>query len=340
MTSASFIEATAPARVDLAGGTLDLWPLHALHPGSVTVNLAIDRRASCRVLPGGNGIHLLAPDRGVDVRVSRARDLQADPRTALVGALVEEVWPDGGLDIEFRSGVPFGSGLGGSSALAVATAAALSRAAGRDLNGAGGVEFVRDVETRVLGKPAGVQDYYPAFEGGLHCLWFETGRTVAERRDVDPAVWERHLTLFDTGASHSSGMNNWEVFRRRLEGDEGVARSLDAIADAARRMASAAAALDFGAMGAALREEWAARRELAPVVSSPLIERAIATALGAGAWGGKACGAGGGGCVVFLSPDDRTRAVREALSRMGDGALLAVRAESQGLEVGDRPRLP
>ena len=117
---------------------------------------------------------------------------------------------------------------------------------------------MRDVETRVLGKPAGVQDYYPAFAGALHCLWFETGRTVAERLDVEPSDWEEHLTLFDTGAAHSSGMNNWEVFRRRLEGDAAVAASLDRIAAAARKMADAAHRNDFPAMGRALEEEWAA----------------------------------------------------------------------------------
>ena len=329
----SAIEATAPARVDLAGGTLDLWPLHALHPGSVTVNLAIDRRASCHVSRAATGIRLVGADRGVDVTVKSARELLDDPRTALVGALVDELAPEGGLEVEFRSGVPFGSGLGGSSALAVATAAALARAVGRSLNGAGGVEFVRDVETRVLGKPAGVQDYYPAFGGALHLLWFETGRTVVERRHVDPADWDHHLTLFDTGAAHSSGMNNWEVFRRRLEGDAGVARSLESVAAAARAMAAAARASDFPAMGAALRDEWAARRELAPVVSSPVIERAVAAATSAGAWGGKACGAGGGGCVVFLSPADRTAAVREALAGLGEGSVLDVRAEPRGLEV-------
>jgi D-glycero-alpha-D-manno-heptose-7-phosphate kinase len=330
VNAVSVIEATAPARVDLAGGTLDLWPLHVLHRGSVTVNLAIDRRATCRVRRAENGIRLLAPDRGVDVHCNSARDLRDDPRTALVAALVEEILPDAPLEIEYVSGVPFGSGLGGSSALAVAVAAALSRSAGVALPG---VELVRDVETRVLGKPAGVQDYYPAFAGALHCLWFETGRTVPERLDVRPSDWEEHLTLFDTGAAHSSGMNNWEVFRRRLEGDAAVAASLDRIAAAARKMADAAHRNDFPAMGGALGEEWAARRELAPVVSSPSIEKAIAAALDAGAWGGKACGAGGGGCVVFLAPPERTPAVRDALARLPEGRLLPVRAERRGLEV-------
>jgi D-glycero-alpha-D-manno-heptose-7-phosphate kinase len=324
------IEASAPARVDLAGGTLDLWPLHVLHRGSVTVNLAIDRRASCRVRRAEKGVRLIAPDRGIDVVADSARDLLEDPRTALVAALVEELVPDLPVEVEYLSGVPFGSGLGGSSALAVAVAAALSRLAGASLEG---VELVRDVETRVLGKPAGVQDYYPAFAGALHCLWFETGRTVPERLDVRPSDWDEHLTLFDTGAAHSSGMNNWEVFRRRLEGDAAVARSLDRIAEAAREMADAAHRDDFPAMGRALDREWAARRELAPVVSSPAIERAIAAARDAGAWGGKACGAGGGGCVVFLAPPERTPAVREALARLPEGRLLPVRAERRGLEV-------
>jgi D-glycero-alpha-D-manno-heptose-7-phosphate kinase len=330
------IEASAPARVDLAGGTLDLWPLHVLHPGSVTVNLAIDRRATCRVRRGEKGVRLIAPDRKVDLRADSARELRADPRTALVAALVEEICPDVPVEVEFLSGVPFGSGLGGSSALAVAVAAALTRMAGASLDGAGGVELVRDVETRVLGKPAGVQDYYPAFGGGLHCIWFQTGRTAPERLDVDPAEWDLHLTVFDTGAAHSSGMNNWEVFRRRLEGDAGVARSLDSIARAAREMAAAARRKDFPAMGRALKDEWQARRELAPVVSSPAIERAIARALEAGAWGGKACGAGGGGCVVFLSPPDRTAPVREALGGIDEGRTLSVRAEPRGLEILQR----
>jgi D-glycero-alpha-D-manno-heptose-7-phosphate kinase len=87
-------------------------------------------------------------------------------------------------------------------------------------------------------------------------------------------------------------------------------------------------------MGRALSEEWAARRDLAPVVSSPSIERAIAAAREAGAWGGKACGAGGGGCVVFLASPDRTPAVRDALAGLGDGSVLPVKAERRGLEVG------
>src|SRR5262245_50006046 len=84
-----WIEASAPARVDLAGGTLDPWPLHVLHPGSVTVNLAIDRRARCRVRRSATGFRVTVPDLGYERRVGQAAELLSDPRGALAGALLE-----------------------------------------------------------------------------------------------------------------------------------------------------------------------------------------------------------------------------------------------------------
>jgi D-glycero-alpha-D-manno-heptose-7-phosphate kinase len=328
-----WIEASAPARVDLAGGTLDLWPLHVLHPGSVTVNLAIGLRARCRVRRGATGFRVTAPDLGYERRVGQPGELLSDPRAALAGALLEALDIREPQEIELSSEIPFGSGLGGSSAMTVAMAAGLAASVQMPFEGPARVDLVRDVETRVLGKPAGVQDYYPPLTGGLHRLLFQPGRTLVQRRDADPGAWLKHLTVFDTGVVHASGMNNWEIFRARLEGDRRVAEALDQVRAAARSMAEAAERKDFEAMGKALAAEWLARRRLAPVVSSPAIERAIETAAAASAWGGKACGAGGGGCVIFLSPPDRSAAVREALARLPEGRLLSVAVENEGLRV-------
>jgi D-glycero-alpha-D-manno-heptose-7-phosphate kinase len=329
------IEASAPARIDLAGGTLDLWPLHVLHPGSVTVNLAIDRYAECRVKRGSRGLRVVLRDRGLEKRAETAAELLADPATALVGSLLEALEIREPVEIEFWSGVPFGSGLGGSSALTVALMGALGRLSPRDLTGVDRVDFVRDVETRVLEKPAGVQDYYPPLEGGVHVISFRAGRTTGERLPASMAPWDRHLTLFDSGLSHSSGMNNWQILRARLEGDAEVTGHLESVRRAAASMADAIHRSDVPGMGAALDEEWEARRRLAPVVSTPLIERAIGAARAAGAWGGKACGAGGGGCVVFLSPEDRTHRVREAIAGLKEGRVVPVRIVEEGLRVSE-----
>lgn len=328
------ISASAPARVDLAGGTLDLWPLHVLHPGTVTVNVAIGLFATCRVGRGAGGFRVFARDGSFEASSPEARELLDEPRAALVGSILDALEIREPLEIELSTDVPFGSGIGGSSALTVALLGALERRTPRDLSGVDRVDFVRDVETRVLGKPAGVQDYYPALAGGLHTIVFRPGATRARREDVDAAAWNGRLTLFDTGASHSSGMNNWEILRSRLEGDPRVAAEIESVRKSAVAMADAAARHDFPAMGAALAREWDARRRLAPVVSTPLIERAIAAAREAGAWGGKACGAGGGGFVALLSPEDRTPAVRAALGALGEGRVVNAPVVSRGLEVG------
>src|SRR3954447_19122776 len=44
------ITAQSPCRVDLAGGTLDIWPLYLFHENAVTVNFAVDRYTSCEVV--------------------------------------------------------------------------------------------------------------------------------------------------------------------------------------------------------------------------------------------------------------------------------------------------
>ncbi|HEX7254181.1 MAG TPA: hypothetical protein VF376_14980 [Thermoanaerobaculia bacterium] len=333
---ARIVEASAPARVDLAGGTLDLWPLHVLHPGSVTVNVAIDRYARCRVIAGVEGFRVVHSESGLEVRGRRPSDLLADPRAALVGALLEAMGIDEPLEIELRSEVPFGSGLGGSSALAVCLMGALQKWSALDFSGVDRIAFVRDVETRVLVKPAGVQDYYPPLEGGAHVIAFSPGLTFSKRFSVDSGRWLRHLIILDSGAAHSSGMNNWEIYRARLEGDAAVAARLEEIRSVAVEMADALAKKDFAAMGKALSQEWNARRRLAPVVSTPLIDRAIASALQAGAWGGKACGAGGGGCVVFLAPEDRRDAVARELANHGDGKVLPIGVVNEALKVDEK----
>src|SRR5271156_2107857 len=59
------IIAQAPCRADLAGGTIDLWPLYLFHPGALTVNFAVNILTTCRITPlKGRRIHL----RSVDTR--------------------------------------------------------------------------------------------------------------------------------------------------------------------------------------------------------------------------------------------------------------------------------
>ena len=156
------------ARIDLAGGTLDLWPLHVLHPGSVTVNLAIDLRARCRVRPGPSGFRITVPGLGYERVVHSARELLGDPRAALAGALLEALEIRAPREIELSSDVPYGSGLGGSSALAVAMAGALSRSAEIPFESGDRVAFLRDGQLEYLERFDPVEAERPP---SLRPLW-------------------------------------------------------------------------------------------------------------------------------------------------------------------------
>jgi D-glycero-alpha-D-manno-heptose-7-phosphate kinase len=125
---AQAVTAHAPCRVDLAGGTLDIWPLYLFHAGAVTVNFAVNLLTRCRVtrLPGKR-IHLKSIDTQREETFANLAALCGARRFQhpLAARLVAFFAPEGGLAVETHSESPPGAGISGSSALMVAATAAL-----------------------------------------------------------------------------------------------------------------------------------------------------------------------------------------------------------------------
>jgi D-glycero-alpha-D-manno-heptose-7-phosphate kinase len=307
--------ATAPCRVDLAGGTLDIWPLGLLHPGARTVNVAVDLEVDATLVRQARAWSVV--QEGSRIEVAVRRDLLASAETALVG-LVAEHFDLPPLEFVLRSASPRGAGLGASSALAVALIAAAERVAGASPGTAADTaHLARDLEARLMGLPTGIQDHYPALHGGALEILHRPGGERVRSLDVDLGALERSLVVVDSGVSHVSAENNFEIVSRRLHGDAHTTALLDAIARAAEEMAGALDGADLARAGRAMASEWSARRQLAPVVSCPEVERILELAAGGGAWGGKVCGAGGGGCVALLAPPGRRASVELAIAADG-----------------------
>ena len=313
------VEVFAPARVDLAGGTLDLWPLYCLHPGSVTVNAALRMGVRVRLTQGG------VPDghiRHVAPGASPLTLTEADAGRHLAAAVGFHFVPGGGFEVEVTEQPPLGSGLGASSAFAVAMARGCLALTGRRMAVPRFVALLRDLEARVLGVPTGVQDYIPAIKGGVLAIHLEPGGERLERLAVGADWVARRLVVVFSGITHASGMVNWDVYRARIDGSAAVARALDAIAAAASACRDGLLLKDERYVGGAIAEEWAARRTLAPSVTNPGLDALLAAGARAGAMAGKACGAGGGGSVIFWARPDRSAAVaRAALAAAPAGAF-------------------
>lgn len=324
--------AQAPTRIDFAGGTLDLWPLYLFFPGSRTLNAAIDLLSSARLEAAPSGYEIVSRDQGRSLRVSALGELDPEGSLPLVARLVRHFAPAPGLRVVAENRSPAGAGLGGSSSLAVALAAALAEWTGRRLEPEALIALVANLEAQVLRAPTGTQDHYAAVYGGVSLLELGPGGV---RREALPAVdgWlGPRLILCYTGAPHDSGPRNWDIYKRAVDREPVTCRALEAIAAASAEMEKALRARDPGRVAEALEREWEARKRLSPGVSTPRIEEIIATARPAGVLAAKACGAGGGGCVLLVARDKRTEDVAGTLRGTGV-EVLPFRLAARGLSV-------
>jgi D-glycero-alpha-D-manno-heptose-7-phosphate kinase len=310
----------SPCRADLAGGTLDIWPLGMLHPGSVTVNAAIPVLVRMDVdlgAPDGEVWHAVAD--------SEWRHLDSTVATSdLSAAVAFAIRPTGGVRIRVHRQASLGSGLGGSSAYAVALARGILTALGEEMEDRELVQLARDLEARILTVPTGLQDHWATVHGGVLAIHHDPGGERVEKLDVELNWVGQRLTVFDTGITHHSGMVNWQVIRRRLDGDDETTEALESIAEAARSCRAELTAGNEGGVGKAIAAEWKARKRLAPEVCPPELETIIAAGLSVGASAIKACGAGGGGSVLVWHPPDARSAISSALSTAApDGRVVS-----------------
>ena len=351
----SSVLSRAPTRIDLAGGTVDIWPLYLLLDQPLTINLGIDLFAEARIEwsdSGPAGLQLVSEDQGTQAyfpwpAVAAAR---AEPSLELPLKLVRYAWKNWAeqdayrslrMTLKTRAKSPAGAGLGGSSTLSISILSALWNCFTGETDADEStrlrwVEIARDIETTVIQVPAGMQDYYGAAFGGVQAIHWDV---QAHRREELPgsltAALERRLLLFYSGQSRNSGINNWSLFQSFINRDVSVRQRFEGIVQATRDLRSALLAQDWKAAGAAIRSEWAFRRQLAAGISTPEIDAALESGMKAGASAAKICGAGGGGCFfVFLEADDaglRSR-VREAVLSAGGSTIRALdfRASKDG----------
>jgi D-glycero-alpha-D-manno-heptose-7-phosphate kinase len=326
------ITASAPTRIDLAGGTIDIWPLYLFHHGAQTLNAAISLRAHVEIWPRTDSdVELISDDTGRRVSLSSAQALRDDETLPLLGRIAS-AYGARGVSIRTRGESPAGAGIAGSSALNVAVCGALTRWVGGSSDPEAILATALNVEAQTIKVPTGLQDYRPAMYGGIAALELSEHGLTRVALDVDPKELRARIVLCYTGAPRNSGTNNWEIMKRHIDGDRHVFDCFERIRDTAAAMRGALDRGDWTAIGRHLAEEWTNRKRLAPGVTTAQIDDLIARAIAAGAQAAKVCGAGGGGCLFCLTPPAAADAVRDALLA-GGAVILDFDIEMQGLRV-------
>ena len=321
--------------MDLAGGTLDIWPLYLNHANAVTVNFAVDRYTSCEIETRADSrIELVSRDLGKTESFESLEALRSAKKykLPLAAYTLRFFAPPSGINMTTHSESPAGAGISGSSALIIATVSALNKLCGTGYN----VEQLRiiaqNIEAQIIRVPTGCQDYYPAMYGGVSAV--ELGAAGIRRVAIDIPHEELNsrVVLAYTGEPRQSGINNWEVTKAYIDGQTAVHRNFDKIAAISHAMRLAVAAQNWTEAGRLLREEWSHRRKNAPGITTPLIDELVAVTRKAGARGAKVCGAGGGGCVLFLVEPDAQSRVSQVVREAG-AEVLPVTVAPRGVKV-------
>jgi D-glycero-alpha-D-manno-heptose-7-phosphate kinase len=329
------ILAKAPCRVDMAGGTLDIWPLYLFHANSVTVNFAVDRYTTCAIETRSDAkIVLRSLDLNREETFDSLQALRAAPRyrIPLLAYMLRYFIPPTGIEITSDSEAPVGAGISGSSALIIAVASALNRLTGSGYPSEKLREISQNIEAQIIRVPTGSQDYYPALYGGIAALHLTECGIHRSAIQIDPDELNQRFVLAYTGAPRNSGINNWEVMKAHIDGDKFVHRNFARIAAIANAMHSALEESDWAAAARLLREEWSHRRKNIPGITTPLIDRLVDVTRKAGAVGAKVCGAGGGGCVFFMVEPGAREAVGAAIRKEG-AAVLPAEVARRGVKI-------
>jgi D-glycero-alpha-D-manno-heptose-7-phosphate kinase len=327
------IVSSAPTRIDLAGGTIDIWPLYLFHDGATTLNAAISLRAHAEIASRDDDrVELRSVDTGRTILASSSQALDGSGDLPLLALLARHYGLESAA-LTTRGESPAGAGIAGSSALTIAVCGALAAWTGASSDPEQLLRIAMNVECQTIRVPTGVQDYRPALFGGVAAIELGVEGVVRKALSVDPHELERRIVLAYTGAPRNSGTNNWEITKRHIDGDSHVFDCFERIRDTAVAMRQALDREDFDEVGRQIAVEWDNRKRLAPGVTTAAIDDLIARAHAAGATAAKVCGAGGGGCLFCYGPPPAREAIGAALAR-GGARLLAYRIEAEGLRVG------
>jgi len=334
------IEATAPTRIDLAGGTLDLYPIYLLEEGGLTVNCAIDMRcAAVFEERSDKKIRIDSIDLGVEETYDDANSISTDGALEIVARAIRYFRPRSGLDVTVNNHVRQGSGLGASSSLLIASLGALNVLTDSDYPLQRLIDVAADLEAQCIRVPTGKQDYFAAAFGGVSALRFDVGGAKRESlldAEEDIRELERRIVLSFAGAPRFSGATNWNMIKSYIEGEPATIEGMRRIKEIAHSVRDCLIERNWSGLAAAIAREWENRRSLAEGVTNERVEAIMRAALEAGALANKICGAGGGGCMITcIDPGTRDR-VETALTDAGT-EVLPFKIVTQGLTIERQP---
>lgn len=333
------VVARSPTRVDLAGATLDLWPLHHLFEKKCTVNVGVSIFAEATIeFSEDSNFYIESEDQGLCLKYSYL-ELKDDTKLPLITKLLVSLYPKGlpAIRIKTAARSPKGAGLGGSSSLAFTVAGGLVKFReaqdGFSLSERDLVKLISNIESSIIRIPTGTQDQWGAARGGINIISYSyLGEEVKTLDDKFNDELSKMMTVCFSGQSRESAVNNWEIYKKAIDGDKDTLSLFKSIGECACEAKSALLQGDFMALFDVSHREWALRSQLLGTIETEKTRSIMKAAKKAGASLGRVCGAGGGGALVFFGPSENQEEISKVIKSKG-GTILDACVAKTGFNV-------
>jgi len=326
--------ARAPVRVDPGGGGTDAPPFCDEYGGNV-VNFGITRyvHASLDVLADKREVELHSVNLGAPLRAASVDALRLDGTLDLLKGIAKRMNPPWGFRLQVHADVPPGSGLGSSGALGAACVGAFLHALGKEVEPHAVATLANDIERGDLGYAGGCQDSFGTALGGFHLIEIHRDGQVTAADVKLPGdlryELERRFLLVHTGQVHLSGSIHDDIKADYALEESTTRDAMHKLSRVALDMRDVIERGDIQAFGALLDENWVHHKRLHASCTSPLLEGYYEAMAGL-VDGGKTCGAGGGGCILFLTKDGEKYRALERCKELG-GEILPLTFDFEGL---------
>jgi glucuronokinase len=261
---------------------------------------------------GGAVLAVTLSARSAEARAWPADRIEVEPESELVRATVlrlARVTDPAArrTRVRWRTSIPRHVGLGGSSAIVIATLRATCALHGIDLPEPDLAELALAVEVEDLGIAAGLQDRVAQAYGGLTFMEFAPDAGAAAYERLDRSLLPPLVVAWRGSAAAESGSVHTPLRDRHARGEPVVVQSLAQLGELARRARAALVAGDQVELLRCVDQSFEARQRMLDL--DPRHVEMIECARTAGA---SANYTGSGGAIVAVCRDE---AVRERAAR-------------------------
>lgn len=317
-----------PLRVSFFGGGTDLGEFYHREPGAC-LSTAINRYVYVTVKRHSD---LFFEPIRINYSISEQVTAIEEIKNNIARACLQFLKIDPPIYISTVGDVPASTGLGGSSSFAVGLLNALHAFKGERVSPGQLADEACHIEIEVLKEPIGKQDQYAAAFGGMNLFTFKPDEGVTvEHLSMNGGPMAGlfdSMLMFWTGHQRDTSAVLAEQSKNTASKMDQLRRMRDQAHELHRLIAEGA--IDVAGCGEFLDQAWKLKRGLASKITNSQIDDWYEAGRKAGAWGGKLCGAGGGGFLMFLAPPDKHDAIRAC---MPDLVEMHVDFESRGSHV-------